>query len=55
MEPFLASWQTLTGLAWLTGRITRGFGGYYADAAMARLDGRRRAAGRGVPWIGKPG
>jgi hypothetical protein len=24
MEPFLASWQTLAGLAWLAGRITRG-------------------------------
>jgi hypothetical protein len=54
MEPFVASWQTVTGLGWLAGRITRTFGGYYADAAMTRLAGRRRAAGLGVPRAGQP-
>jgi hypothetical protein len=42
MELFLASWQTLTGLAWLAGRIARGFGGYYADAAMGSGHRTRR-------------
>ena len=54
METLPASWQTLTGLAWLAGRITRLFGRYYAGAAIARLAGWGRA-GRGVPWTGKPG
>lgn len=39
-EPFLASWQTLTGIAWLAGRITRALGRYYAGAAIARLTSR---------------
>jgi hypothetical protein len=55
METLLASWQTLTGLAWLAGRITRVLGGYYARAAMAWLAGRRRGASRGVPRARKPG
>jgi hypothetical protein len=54
MEPFVASWQTLAGLGWLAGRITRVLGGYYADAAMARLAGPRHAIGHGVPRAGKP-
>jgi hypothetical protein len=49
VEAFLASWQTLTGLAWLAGRITCGFGRYYAGAAMARLVGRQRAADSSKP------
>jgi hypothetical protein len=52
---FLASWQTLTGFAWLAGRITRRIGGYYAGALMARLAGRRSADSDVVPRVGKPG
>jgi len=55
MEPLLASWQTLTGLAWLAGRITSGQCGYYAGAAIARVTARRHAAGCGVPRVGRPG
>jgi hypothetical protein len=52
---FLASWQTLTGFAWLAGRITRRFGGYYARTLMARLAGRPSADSHVVPRFGKAG
>jgi hypothetical protein len=51
----LASCQTLSGLAWLAGRVVRVFGGHYGGAAMARLAGRPRAAVCRVPRIRNPG
>jgi hypothetical protein len=42
IEPFIALWQTVTGLFWLTGRIAFALARYYTRAVITPLARGRR-------------